>query len=54
MKALILGILTATAVYLLGAFVAWDLNAGNWHWDGRLMVGLCGFALSMGVVGANV
>lgn len=28
--------------YCMGAFVAWDFNAGNWPHEGRFMIGVCG------------
>ena len=33
-------ILAPIIVYLLGAFTAWDFNAGNWAPDGRALIGL--------------
>jgi hypothetical protein len=30
------------AIYLLGAFAAWDLNAGNWETADRFVVALFG------------
>ena len=29
-------------MYLLGAFIAWDINAGNWNDAGRYMIGCLG------------
>lgn len=34
-------------VYLLGAFVSWDLNAGSWSEFTRVMVALLGLGVSM-------
>lgn len=30
------------AVYLVGAFIMWDLNAGNWDIGARFFVGVFG------------
>ena len=30
-------------VYLLGAFICWELNPGNWDTVARIMVGFLGF-----------
>lgn len=37
--------------YVLGAFVAWDLNAGNWSFDGRMMTAMVGVVIGMCLVG---
>jgi hypothetical protein len=45
MKVILKALLCASApvsVYLFGAFVAWDFNAGVWSIEWRLFVGLLG------------
>ncbi len=39
---LILFALIGSMFYLFGAFVMWDMNAGNWPIELRFMVGLVG------------
>lgn len=31
------------AIYVLGAFVAWDFNAANWLVEGRVIAAFLGF-----------
>lgn len=43
---LIIGALAGiTAAYLLGAFVSWDFNAGNWEPIWRGVFGICFFPM---------
>lgn len=49
MKKLICGVMagvaTFTLVYLLGAFMAWELNPAHWTPEGRGVIGLMGMVL---------
>jgi hypothetical protein len=36
-----------TLAYLVGAFICWDLNAGNWDPFARVMVGIIGTFASL-------
>jgi hypothetical protein len=40
--AAVAAVCTAFAVYLVGSFIAWDMNPGNWSIDGRFTVALFG------------
>ena len=35
------------AVVLLGAFITWDINPGNWDWGARYLVGFVGVVVGV-------
>ena len=37
--------------YVLGAFVFWDFNAGNWPTEGRVLAALIGTIMSTAAAG---
>lgn len=39
------------AVYLLGAFIAWDFNAGNWDQDLRAFIGIIAVVVAGWAIG---
>lgn len=47
MKKILIGLLVFTLVYLLFAFIKWDLNAGNWEEFTRIGCGIASFFFSI-------
>jgi len=47
MKRILIGLCVFTLVYLLFAFIKWDLNAGNWEEFTRVGCGMVSFFLSI-------
>lgn len=53
-RLIIAAVLIAVGVYLFGAFVAWDFNAGNWDQGGRFIIALLMPGLSaIGLIAAS-
>jgi ABC-type Fe3+ transport system permease subunit len=46
-KTFALSICTTLIVYLLCAFIAWDLNPGNWPGEGRVFAAILIFIASI-------
>lgn len=40
-----------SAVYLLGAFIAWDFNAGNWDQRDRFFIGILALCAAVSAIG---